>query len=30
VGAGYGVVVIAEKPLRSGSFTGKLLPLAIA
>ena len=28
--AGYGVAVIAERPLRSGSFTGKLLPLAIS
>jgi len=27
---GYEVAVIAEEPLRSGSFTGKLLPLAIA
>jgi hypothetical protein len=28
--AGYEVSVIAEEPLRSGSFTGKLLPLAIS
>ena len=27
---GYEVAVIAEEPLRSGSFTGKLLPLAIS
>jgi uncharacterized protein len=30
VRAGYDVAVIAEEPLRSGSFTGKLLPLAIS
>jgi uncharacterized protein len=30
VRAGYEVAVIAEEPLRSGSFTGKLLPLAIS
>jgi len=28
--AGYGVAEIAERPLRSGSFTGKLLPLAVS
>ena len=28
--AGYGAAEIGERPLRSGSFTGKLLPLAIS
>jgi len=30
VGAGYDDAAIDERPLRSGSFTGKLLPLAIS
>jgi uncharacterized protein len=30
VGAGYDDAVIDERPLRSGSFTGRLLPLAIS
>jgi len=30
IAAGYGTVQVAEQPLRSGSFTGKLLPLAIS